>query len=65
MVLLEPSRNKSDDVEVLLGLAPAPPKLLAGVLSAPPNPEEHEGAAAAGAEPKVKVRALILAGAPK
>ena len=65
---------------MLLGLAPAPPPKLnveapvagafaAGVFSAPPNPEKVEGAVvtagAAAAAPKLKVEAVVLAGAPK
>ena len=65
---------------MLLGLAPAPPPKLnveapvagafaAGVFSAPPNPEKVEGAVvtagAAADAPKLKVEAVVLAGAPK
>ena len=63
---------------MLLGLAPAPKlnveapvagAFAAGVFSAPPNPEKVEGAVvtagAAADAPKLKVEAVVLAGAPK
>ena len=71
--------NTPDDEEVLLGLAPAPPKLnveapvagagaaAAGALSAPPKLKVDGAVVTAGvavAAPKVKAEAVVLAGAP-